>query len=363
MKKNLILLTLMIFSLSLVRANGVNNNIQEPRGIDLGEYAFGIPVEQLGFDDNSTFSISFWMYAKEYNHSALGTNFVNIRDVYEFWPLSDYGYMWANIGSYEEGFGNKINFYLRQRYSTIPFMKTNDMNPSEVNTGEWKYFTFVFDLEEYRKLTIYINGVSSYEIEMLVDTYYWLQDFIVMIGGKAYQRAPLNAYIDKVQFYNKALTSGEVIESMTAPLLNDGSLLGYWDFEYGCTTDSEGFMQADNGVIKATMYKILTNSYEESSGLEIQPFSFGDGVDPESVIQGVEKYVEKEPKTKAFVSNGVLYIESTDDITSVNIYDTMGRGILTAKPSLVEREVAITLPNVKGVLIVKVNNEVIKIIN
>ena len=363
MKKNLILLTLMIFSLSLVRANGVNNNIQEPRGIDLGEYAFGLPVEQLGFDDNSTFSISFWMYVKEYNHSALGTNFVNIRDVYEFWPLSDYGYMWANIGSYEEDFGNKINFYLRQRYSKIPFMKTNDMNPSEVNTGEWKYFTFVFDLEEYRKLTIYINGVSSYEIEMLVDTYYWRQDFIVMIGGKAYQRAPLNAYIDKVQFYNKALTSGEVIESMTAPLLNDGSLLGYWDFEYGCTADSEGFMQADNGVIKATMYKILTNSYEESSGLEIQPFSFGDGVDPESVIQGVEKYVEKEPKTKAFVSNGVLYIESAEDITSVNIYDTMGRGILTAKPSLVEREVAITLPNVKGVLIVKVNNEVIKIIN
>ena len=57
MKKNLILLTLMIFSLSLVRANEVNNNVQEPRGIDLGEYAFGIPVEQLGFDDNSTFSI------------------------------------------------------------------------------------------------------------------------------------------------------------------------------------------------------------------------------------------------------------------------------------------------------------------
>ena len=361
MKKNLILLTLMIFSLSLVRANEVNNNVQEPRGIDLGEYAFGIPVEQLGFDDNSTFSISFWMYVKEYNHSALGTNFVNIRDVYDGWMLSDYGYMWANIGSYEEGFGNKINFYLRQRYSTIPFMKTNDMNPSEVNTGEWKYFTFVFDLEEYRKLTIYINGVSSYEIEMLVDTYYWRQDFIVMIGGKAYQRAPLNAYIDKVQFYNKALTSGEVIESMTAPLLNDGSLLGYWDFEYGCTTDSEGFMQADNGVIKATMYKVLTNSSGESIGTEIQPFAFGQGVDPESVIQGIEENVTEAPKNKAYVSNGVLNIENIEGINSVEVYDIMGR-IITSANANGATSAQIVLPStIRGVIMVKVNNEVIKV--
>ena len=275
MKKNLILLTLMIISLSLVRANEVNNNVQEPRGIDLGEYAFGIPAEQLGFDDNSTFTISFWMYVKEYNHSGGGTNFISIRDVYEFWPLSDWGYMWAHIEPTDDGSSNSVPLFIRPYHSTL-VQETNNMNPSEINTSEWKHFAFVFDFEEYRKLTLYIDGVSSYEIKLLVQSYNWLQDFIIMIGGSVFYCAPLNAYIDKVQFYNKALTSGEVIESMTAPLLNDGSLLGYWDFEDGCTTDSEGFMQADNGVIKATMYKILTNSYEESSGLEIQPFSFGD---------------------------------------------------------------------------------------
>jgi hypothetical protein len=40
----------------------------------------------------------------------------------------------------------------------------------------------------------------------------------------------------------------------------------------------------------------------------------------------------------------------------------MGREILTSIPSSVEKVVSITLPNVKGLLIVKVNNEVVKII-
>jgi hypothetical protein len=57
-----------------------------------------------------------------------------------------------------------------------------------------------------------------------------------------------------------------------------------------------------------------------------------------------------------------LYIESEEDISYVAVYDAMGREILTPNPSPVERGVEITLPNVKGVLIVRVNNEVIKMI-
>ena len=73
--------------------------------------------------------------------------------------------------------------------------------------------------------------------------------------------------------------------------------------------------------------------------------------------------ITEEAKTKAFVSNGVLYIESNEDITTVAIYDTMSREVLTSSPSPVERGVEITLPNIKGVLIVKVNNDDIKVIN
>ena len=186
-------------------------------------------------------------------------------------------------------------------------------------------------------------------------------EYIIMIGGPAYNRSPLNAYIDKVQFYNKALSQSEIVESMTTPLLSDASLLGYWDFEEGCITDAEGYMYADNGTIKATMYKILQED-DISCGSQIQSFTFGVGVNPVLEILGVEENIAEEPKLKAFISNGVLYIESEDDITSINIYDSMGRRVLTPNPSPVERGVAITLPNVKGVLIVKVNNEVIKVV-
>ena len=52
----------LIFSVSLATANEV-----EPRGIDLGEYAFGIPVNQLNFNNQSPFTFSFWLNIKEFN--------------------------------------------------------------------------------------------------------------------------------------------------------------------------------------------------------------------------------------------------------------------------------------------------------
>ena len=185
-----------------------------------------------------------------------------------------------------------------------------------------------------------------------------------MIGGAAAYRSPLNAYVDKVQFYNRALTQKEIQTSMYEPLLNDESLLGYWDFEDGYTTDAEGYMMADKGTIKATMYKILQQN-DISIGTEIQPFTFAEGVNPESVLQGVEESTAEVSNTKAYVSNGVLYIENDEGVNSVTIYDAMGRN-LTPNPSPVERgatNAQIELPStLKGMIMVKVNNEVVKVI-
>jgi len=207
-----------------------------------------------------------------------------------------------------------------------------------------------------------MNGTSIYEVKGTYETYEWVQNNIIMIGGVSALRSPLNAYVDKVQFYNKALSEAEVKESMIAPL-NDASLLGYWDFENGCTTDAEGYMMADKGTIKATMYKILQQN-DISIGTEIQPFTFAEGVNPESVLQGVEESTAEESNTRAYVSNGVLYIENAECINSVTVYDAMGRVLLTPNPSPAERgEIAIPLNlNVKGLLLVKVNNEVVKVI-
>ena len=39
----------------------------ESRGVDLGEYAFGIPADQLNFNNQSPFTLSFWVNIKEFN--------------------------------------------------------------------------------------------------------------------------------------------------------------------------------------------------------------------------------------------------------------------------------------------------------
>ena len=85
-----------------------------------------------------------------------------------------------------------------------------------------------------------------------------------------------------------------------------------------------------------------------------------EAIDLSPAITGINESITD--TTKAYISDGVLYIESNEDITNINIYDSMGRKILTLNPSPVERGVQVALPNVKGVLIVKVNSEVIKVI-
>jgi len=119
-------------------------------------------------------------------------------------------------------------------------------------------------------------------------------------------------------------------------------------------------MMADKGTIKATMYNILQTEDGLSNGTEIKPFTLGEGVNPESVLQGVEESIAEVSNTKAYVSNGVLYIENAEGINSVTVYDAMGRVISSGTYN--NSSVQISLPStLKGVIMVKVNNEVVKV--
>ena len=355
----------LMLSMSLVNANEV-----ESRGIDLEEYAFGIPTEQLNFTDQSPFTLSFWVNVKEFNHREQGTQFINIRNPNGNWISCDWGYIHSTIGIAYDGYGDKLgddmlSFYTYEDPSSDRTIFKH-IEEYKFSTGEWIYISFQYYLTSKPEMYVYVNG----KLTLVFETWYSNprpliarpEGSIIMIGGPSFEIAPLNAYIDKVQFYNKALSEAEVKESMIAPL-NDASLLGYWDFENGCTTDAEGYMMADKGTIKATMYKILQQN-DISIGTEIQPFTFAEGVNPESVLQGVEESTAEESNTRAYVSNGVLYIENAEGINSVTVYDAMGRVLLTPNPSPAERGgIAIPLNlNVKGLLLVKVNNEVVKVI-
>ena len=337
-----------------------------PRAIELDKNAFGIPVNQLGFDTSSTFTLSFWVNPKLFNHTIVvdkgGTNFLTIRDISQGWPQSEYGYMWSQIGNTsEQNFGNRI--IIDTRIGLSGGATSIELSPIEFNASEWKHFSFVFDVENnYRKILLYVDGTLSYEVKYINDQTPWNENNIIMIGGARYHLASMEAYLDKVQLYRKALTQDEIKESMNTPLLTDTSLLGYWDFEFGNTIDDEGYMLSDNGSIKAAMYEISSLG-GVSSGIEIIPFVYGEGVmDIEfgNTPQGVEQNISDKEQTKAFVSNGILNIEKTEGINSVVVYDAIGRVIISSNLNgATSTQIALPL-NIRGVIIVKVDSEVIK---
>ena len=78
-------------------------------------------------------------------------------------------------------------------------------------------------------------------------------------------------------------------------------------------------------------------------------------------VTGIEESSAEESNTKAYTSNGVLYIENSEGVNSVTVYDAMGRVISSGTYN--NSSVQISLPStLKGVVMVKVNNEVVKVI-
>ncbi|MBQ7819613.1 MAG: hypothetical protein IJ341_07950 [Bacteroidales bacterium] len=87
-------------------------------------------------------------------------------------------------------------------------------------------------------------------------------------------------------------------------------------------------------------------------------------IDLKDIVTGIYEEETTVSNIKAYVSNGVLYVKSSKEIKNISIYDSMGRTLLSPNPSSAEMgEIAIPLDlDIKGLLLVKVNNEVVKVV-
>lgn len=84
-------------------------------------------------------------------------------------------------------------------------------------------------------------------------------------------------------------------------------------------------------------------------------------IDLSPAITGINESITDSTKAKAYVSNGVLNIENIEGIASVVVYDATGKAITSANANGAT-STQIALPaTIKGVIMVKVNNEVIKV--
>ena len=146
----LVMLISLMLSMSLVNANEV-----EPRGIYLEESAFGIPAEQLNFNNQTPFTFSFWVNIKEFNHNTQGTQFLNIRnpnindnmDKGGGYPLCDWGYLFSTIQEYGvDDYGgiwkdNELLVSVREQTasSSSPFVREKTF---KFSSGKWFFVTF-----------------------------------------------------------------------------------------------------------------------------------------------------------------------------------------------------------------------------
>ena len=206
--------------------------------------------------------------------------------------------------------------------------------------GEKVYFDPVdFD---YETLDVITGGMYHMFEEEGVFNEFCLYDFSLDKGDEFITGTFLDdtgsPYCTPIEMYNWG--NNDIQERWIEGI---GSIEGLWHYSVTSTT---GFSRRD------VWYTLKSFHYK---GKQFYP----------TEESGINETPKEESNTKAYVSDGVLYIENSEGINSVAVYDAMGRS-LTPNPSPVERgatNAQISLPStLKGVIMVKVNNEVVKVI-
>ncbi|MBQ3555368.1 MAG: hypothetical protein IJA09_04035 [Bacteroidales bacterium] len=105
----------------------------------------------------------------------------------------------------------------------------------------------------------------------------------------------------------------------------------------------------------------MTGRYSSNSLFSLHSFHYKGKQFYPTEESGINETPKEVSNTRAYVSNGVLYIENAEGINSVEIYDTTGKIITSGTYN--NASVQISLPSaLKGGIMVKVNNEVVKVI-
>ncbi|MBR2980570.1 MAG: T9SS type A sorting domain-containing protein, partial [Odoribacter sp.] len=231
------------------------------RGFALGEKAFAIPADQLNFNNNSEFSITFWMYLNSINHGEDGTQLLNVRSSADSYPAGDWGYIWSQLvpeGKTDDD-GNSYhlnNLMFHYRLSSnagVPVQVSQDF---VFKPQTWYHVAMVIGSSGSNKtLTLYINGKLVGSGTSSGSLYGWKSSNAIMIGGRASKRAGIDGTIDEVRLYKKTLNSSEVKESMKhANYVSDANFIGYWDFENEAASDNSMASTGYNKSLKAYKY-------------------------------------------------------------------------------------------------------------
>ena len=132
-----------------------------------------------------------------------------------------------------------------------------------------------------------------------------------------------------------------------------------WDGSEFTTYTCDGYEEARSMLCDGNIVWVLlkNDTLLKFQNNEFEAIDLG----PAITNTGIDESIAETQNTKAFVVNEMLNIENAEGINSVVVYDAMGKVIASANANGAT-STQITLPStIKGVIMVKVNNEVIKV--
>ncbi len=312
------------------------NGVYSYNGVSTTKLSATIPsfpyqVYAIVFEDNSNLWLSSVCYYSKFTSEGIGLNIYLIPD----------GYVVPNYGIITDmAFDSKNNLWIAA--------KGNDSHILCHKSGGNTSITKLSGKRQVCSLSIDNNDNIWFSDE------YGIHCYNQETGKDSVMTNATNPDIPATQFYaNDVDNQGNIWFTSSHYLLCfDGENFKWWN--------CYGYHEARSILCDGDIVWVLLKN---DTLLKFQNNEF-ETIDLSPVVAGVEECIAEESNTKAYVSNGVLYIENAEGINSVAVYDAMGRN-LTPNPSPVERgatNVQIPLPTtIKGVIMVKVNNEVAKV--
>lgn len=210
-----------------------------------------------GNNPTMEYSIGLWVKVDNYAHDKQGTNLISKNNIHDKWPHNNWGDLWVQVRpEIQAGSSSCTQHHAANEVSFNTFGWTEHDNPKEnmmstgysLNPGVWNHIMVTQDAGSQQK--IYFNGkrvagpinfTSSSLRENSTDYRIKTKEHAnYFIGGGGVYKAGLNATVDEVQVWNKALTDDEVLQAMKGYKADQvpTNLRGYYTFEELDKTDS-----------------------------------------------------------------------------------------------------------------------------
>ena len=307
-----------------------------------------------------TFDGSIVNYMGTYSHYSEGYSYTMSPDG-GIWASLDYIYM-PPVDSLYYGDGLRIsNMWSANVFGAIMDMTFDSKNNLWIASyGQYNYLEYV-KLESYDQPELKLTGnkkIVSIAIDSNDNIWYASEEGI----NCYYQAIGQEVCMTKEQYpamLENRYFGNDIDDNGNIWFTSENNLLK-WDGSEFTTYTCDGYEEARSMLCDGNIVWVLlkNDTLLKFQNNEFEAIDLG----PAITNTGINESIAETQNTKAFVTNEMLNIENAEGINSVVVYDAMGKVISSANANGAT-STQIALPStIKGVIMVKVNSEVIKVI-